>query len=208
MADVNSDKLLPQTGTLLTTQEEARRANTEYVPQSATKSVKETEQNTAFNDDDGDDILAQVEEQFRRKYGRGIDEIIGLAQQGTTEEPPATTEEVSADTFTSSLIKEWGVDEKEASRRLNIVLQEFQKLPAEEQPLYDSMQGAKALWAKYEKSNTPVQMDKGLSSSVSASQQSGFMFTAEQISGMSDKERRAYHQQIVSAYATGKVHRN
>lgn len=181
---------------LLTVQEEARRASTEYVPQSVTNKIEPEQQAGQPTFD-----LEAVNAMLKQHYGKTLDDLIAKDEPvKSVDESPKSD---SSESLPAMLAKEWGTNEQETERRIRVVLEEFSKLSPEEQELYDNPKGAKVLWERYEKSNKPPVMDKGISS-VSKTEPT-YLFTQEQIAGMSEDERRRNHSAILAAYATGKV---
>jgi hypothetical protein len=185
---------MPQEPALLTVQEEARRAGTEYAPPPAAEPPKREEAGQPKIE------LDEVNALLKERYGKTLDDLI---PQESSPSNAGQSEQPAAGDLAATLAKEWNVDEAETKRRLNIVLEEFGKLSPDEQELYDSPKGAQALWKRYESSNKPPAIDRGLSS-VSKTEPT-YLFTKAQIYAMSDDERRRNHSAVLAAYAQGKV---
>lgn len=106
-----------------------------------------------------------------------------------------------------SLGESWGVDQNEVSRRLAIVAEEFQKLPEEERPAYDNVNGALKIWKDLESrvgvsAKTPMRGK----TAKSPSSKSSYDFTQAQIDAMGPEERQRNDRRIQAAYAAGRVY--
>lgn len=112
------------------------------------------------------------------------------------------------------LRKEWGDD---FDNRYSAIQTEFEKLPEDKRPLYDSVDGARMLWQSYEKSQAsapeadpsaqiPV-YDRGqtIPNPTIAAASGAYRFKQSEILNLPAKDYEAQASDIAQAYASGQV---
>lgn len=114
----------------------------------------------------------------------------------------------AVDASMKQLQQEWGVDSGEFEQRMSMVLDRFNKYPAELKAKLDSVEGAKLLWAKIEqearaKGKQVPRLER--TSNPVASGTPKPMFTWAEISAMSQEEYVANADRITYAAANGLI---
>lgn len=100
----------------------------------------------------------------------------------------------------------WGVDTQEYNQRMQMVTDEFKRLPETERAKYDNVQGIYALWDRISRSQRAQQVyATGGNSANTPAQSSPYDFTEEQINNMTPEERQKNDRLILKAYAERRV---
>lgn len=157
---------------------------------------------------EGSPRFEQFKSDFNKAFGLPMEEARELVQSLKADSVKRQINEQKYE-----LSAAWDVPVTVVDERLAIVANMWKKLPADKQQAYDSTKGAQALYAAYEQQQQRKLSAKGATKGTSKSglavgnTSSKYLYTQRQIDSMDAATYSREAQNIMVAYAQGRVKR-
>lgn len=157
---------------------------------------------------EGSPRFEQFRSDFTKAFGLPLEEARDLVQGLKQESDKRAINEQKYE-----LSAAWDVPVGEVEQRLMIVKKMWDKLPADKQQAYDTTKGAQVLYARYMQTNERKATTKTATTTKSGlaggkANTSKYMYTQSQIDAMDAATYAANANNIMYAYAQGKVRPN